>query len=660
MRLRVTGPYKPKRSSYWWFRMVVPERHRAAVGKREIKETLGTTDIDVARVRHAAKLAEVRAMFSGLEQHEASAVEDRADKIVAIGFDALARSNARFHSEVDGFDIGRGFDNVCYLMLRMLGFRARLDWGGNYAAQAQREELGEVDIDLLPMAQPAASDAFPTFAHRDAATESIAVFETNVAYQGAAFREVARAHLAAKDWNAASFEAQIVAQAAGAALKPKGRLFEAIAQRILCRLVDHRFGHWPASAESMINPMMTAMATYLPAPGDLEPGEPAWTLTDALDVWKKRKRIDPALPNKTADEWQSALDRFRELAGTEDVKAITAEMVEAFLEDVAQLPYRPKKAVGGLSLREQIAAAHAAKLRTLSPPTVGKHLAAIRSLLAIAVRKNWITTNPAAGLTVEGAKHTGTERDHFSDEDMRRIYTAPLMTDPDACSDTMFWILLLAPFHGSRPGEHCKLKPREVVRDDGEWVMRFRTYREWDQVRNRSTTRPRRLKSEQSVRDVPIHWIVIEAGFLDWIALQIERGEQWVFGDLVADKYGDRYKYLSREINDAIRALGIDDPDKSFYSTRHNFKREARRTRVSEHDLDQMAGHASLNVGRKYGQGSPIDTLKESVDRLEFRSVAWDEVVACAHQRLVRLAGQAAPARGTADATWIGCGENLT
>lgn len=640
MRLRVAGPYKPKRSSYWWFRIVVPERHRAAVGKREIKETLGTTDIDVARVKHAARLAEVRAMFARLEQQEASAVDDRADKIVAMGFDALARSNARFHSEIDGLDFGRGLDNVCYAMLRMIGFRARLDWGGDYAAQAQREELGEVDVDLPPMTQPEATDAFSTFAHRDAVTESIALFEKNVAYQGAAFREVARAHLAARDWSAAAFEAEIVAQAAGTTVKPKGSLFEAIAERILRRLVDHRFGHWPANAEAMIGPMMTAMAAHLPAMVDVELRPPAPTLTDAMAAWKKRKGLDPTLPHKSADEWQTALDRFRELAGTEDVTAITTDMVETFLEDVALLPYRPKKAIKELPLRDQIAAARTAKLPTLSPPTVGKHLAAIRSLLAMAAKKKWIATNPAAGLIVEGAKHTGTERDHFSDEDLHRIYTAPLMTDPDACSDTMFWILLLAPFHGSRPGEHCKLKPREVVREDGEWVMRFRNDQRQRDVSNALKTRPRRLKTDQSVRDVPIHWIVIEAGFLDWVALQIERGEQWVFGDLIADKYGDRYKYLSREINDSIRALGIDDPDKSFYSTRHNFKREGRRRRVSEHDLDQMAGHASVNVGRKYGQGSPIDVLKESIDRLEFRSVPWDSVVACAHRRILRLAAR--------------------
>ncbi|WP_158049594.1 DUF6538 domain-containing protein [Sphingomonas jeddahensis] len=586
----MAGLWRHPRSKMYWFRMGVPERYRERVGKREWKETLGTADLVEARSLHARKLHEVQELMRTLDAGEAIAVDDQADKIVADGFDALARANVRAHEIAADYDLARGLDHVCFTMLQMMGFRARLDWGGSYASKAQDDMLGEADEDIWPIEQPDAAGAFPTFAHRDAVAMNIELFENNPLFRGAAFREVARAHLSARDWKAAEFEAQIVAQAAGVVLRPKGPLFEAVAERILRRLAEHRFGHWPTGVQNVLQPMMTAMATHLPAPTIVDQDAPAHTLSDALAAWKKRKGIDPALPNKTADEWQSALDRFRELAGTEDVAAITGEMVETFLEDVAQLPYRPKKVIGSLPLRQQIAAAHAAKLPTLGPSTVGKHLAAIRSLLATAVRKKWIPFNPAAGLSVEGAKHTGTERDHFSDEDMRRIYTAPLMTDPDACSDTMFWILLLAPFHGSRPGEHCKLKPHEVIREDDEWVMRFRSDRKRQSSAEGPEKRPRRQKTGQSVRDVPIHWIVVESGFLDWVALQIERGEQWVFSDLTADKYGDRYKYLSREINDAIRALGIDDPDKSFYSTRHNFKREGRRRRVSEHDLDQMAG----------------------------------------------------------------------
>lgn len=643
MRLRVAGLWRHPKSKMFWFRMGVPERYRARVGKREWKETLGTKVEAEARALHAQKLVEVHDLMRRLDAADTVAVDDEADKIVSAGFDALARSNVKAHEIAADYDLTRGLDHVCFTMLQMMSFRARLDWGGSYAAKAQEETLGEVDENLWPVEQPDPLGAFPTFAHRDAVTMNIDLFENNPVFKGAAFREVARAHLLARDWKAVEFEAQIVAQAAGIVFKPRGPLFEAVAERILRRLTEHRFNHWPTGVENVLQPMMTAMATHLPAPTIAAATAPAQTLSDAFAAWKKRKGIDPALPDKTSDEWEVAIDRFRELTGTDDISAISRRMVKSFLEDVAQLPSRPKKVFAELPLREQISAARVAKLPTLSPPTVGKHLAAIRSVLAVAVDEEWIDNNPAAGLSVAGAKHTGTERDHFSDEDLRKIYTAPLMTDPEACSDTMFWILLLAPFHGSRPGEHCKLKPREIVREGDEWVMRFRTDPIQRRVSSALETRPRRQKTLQSVRDVPLHWIVIEAGFLDWVALQMQRGEHWVFGDLVADKYGDRYKTLSGEINDAIRDVGINDPDKAFYSTRHSWRREGRRRRVPEHDLDQMAGNASTNVGRKYGQGSPIDTLKESIDRFEFRSVPWDAVVACAHQRLLRLARDTPP-----------------
>ncbi|WP_373287519.1 hypothetical protein [Stakelama pacifica] len=42
--------------------MAVPARFHDGVGKREFKYSLETTDSDVARLRHAYKLSEVRAL----------------------------------------------------------------------------------------------------------------------------------------------------------------------------------------------------------------------------------------------------------------------------------------------------------------------------------------------------------------------------------------------------------------------------------------------------------------------------------------------------------------------------------------------------------------------------------------------------------------------
>lgn len=49
MNARLISPWKRKSSSQCWFRMVVPGRYRAAIGKTEIKQSQGTTDIGEAR-----------------------------------------------------------------------------------------------------------------------------------------------------------------------------------------------------------------------------------------------------------------------------------------------------------------------------------------------------------------------------------------------------------------------------------------------------------------------------------------------------------------------------------------------------------------------------------------------------------------------------------
>ncbi|MBD3744582.1 MAG: hypothetical protein IE932_00040 [Sphingopyxis terrae] len=97
MRLRVAGLWRHPKSKMFWFRMGVPERYRARVGKREWKETLGTKVEAEARALHAQKLVEVHDLMRRLDAADTVAVDDEADKIVSAGFDALARSNVKAH-----------------------------------------------------------------------------------------------------------------------------------------------------------------------------------------------------------------------------------------------------------------------------------------------------------------------------------------------------------------------------------------------------------------------------------------------------------------------------------------------------------------------------------------------------------------------------------
>jgi hypothetical protein len=68
-------------------------------------------------------------------------------------------------------------------------------------------------------------------------------------------------------------------------------------------------------------------------------------------------------------------------------------MVKTFGEQVAELPANPKKDVAALSHHDQIEVAKRDGLPTLADPTVGKQMAAIRSLLSVAVYQEWIQIN---------------------------------------------------------------------------------------------------------------------------------------------------------------------------------------------------------------------------------------------------------------------------
>lgn len=143
MRVRVSGLWRHPRSQMFWFRVAVPERYRSRLGKREIKQSLGVTDEQKAVQLAAAKHAETRSYFAQLDNEASLGTTYQAEHIVRLGFEHLAQSNHTYHSDRE-FDLGRATDNVTLTMLTMLSFRTRLDWGGDYAVQAQRDSIGHV------------------------------------------------------------------------------------------------------------------------------------------------------------------------------------------------------------------------------------------------------------------------------------------------------------------------------------------------------------------------------------------------------------------------------------------------------------------------------------------------------------------------------------
>ena len=145
----------------------------------------------------------------------------------------------------------------------------------------------------------------------------------------------------------------------------------------------------------------------------------------------------------------------------------------------------------------------------------------------------------------------------------------------------------------------------------------------------------KRAKNEPSYRKVPLHWLIIEAGFLDFVEKRISLQSDWLF-DLPTSKYDSRTKEASRRIIRRYRALGIRDEEKVFHSFRHTIKRECRSRPMKEEIADLLAGRAPTSVGQKYGAGAYLRVLQESVNMIDYHYIDWDNVIEAAKRRTAK------------------------
>jgi len=362
----------------------------------------------------------------------------------------------------------------------------------------------------------------------------------------------------------------------------------------------------------------------------------ARTLQQVFRAWAASRPPEDA---KLVDEWRTSIQRFIELHGDVDVTLITKTMVTVYREALKGLPSRPKADVKRLPLLEQIEVARLGKLPTLSGPTVGKHMSGLRVVLDHAIDPLGIMEdNLAKEVKVVGATSDTDARKAHTPEELQKIFASPMLTDPnDALRTSDFWLLIIAPLMGIRIEEGGKLRPNNVKVDRGiHYISIERDCRKQRREDNAEGKGAKRAKTRAAYRDIPVHWILIEAGFLEFVERQRAAGHNWLFPGLSENKYGDRTKAASQRIIRRLRALGIEGEEKVFHSFRHGMKRAARGTTMKEEIADLLAGHAPESIGRKYGAGAELNVLREAVNMIDYALIDWDPVIAAAKARFTR------------------------
>ncbi|WP_166036850.1 tyrosine-type recombinase/integrase [Sphingosinicella sp. YJ22] len=181
------------------------------------------------------------------------------------------------------------------------------------------------------------------------------------------------------------------------------------------------------------------------------------------------------------------------------------------------------------------------------------------------------------------------------------------------------------PLHGCRLEEVGTLRPFNVRSEQGIWFIA--TERDRAQVRADKDQDEKSLKSSNSDRDIPVHPVLLRAGFIEFVERRKAEGAEWLFPDFKPNKFGKRTSRVSRLFARYLEDIGITDDEKVFHSFRHSIRRNLR-GRAKEEMVDLICGHSDGKVGRRYGRGADMRPLREVIELIDYGGPDWSKVVA--------------------------------
>jgi|TARA_B110000495_G_scaffold48827_1_gene40802 integrase len=242
----------------------------------------------------------------------------------------------------------------------------------------------------------------------------------------------------------------------------------------------------------------------------------------------------------------------------------------------------------------------------LSPSSINTHLAYVIALFNWAKNQGYCKgDNPASGLKVRKSRSADEERSAFTGEDLKVIFSDDYISIKKKRPDRFFIPLILL-YTGARVGEIAQLGIDDIKEESG--ICCFDIH----------PTENTSVKTESSIRLVPVHSYLISIGFLEYYE-EIKKGGHERLFPLLRDSVNGYGSAISSWFNKRLRKKGIDDKKKVLHSLRHTFITRLKSLDAQSHTISELVGHMvdSMTVGR-YGKKLDVVNLKKAVEKLNF------------------------------------------
>ncbi|WP_119254369.1 site-specific integrase [Shinella zoogloeoides] len=281
------------------------------------------------------------------------------------------------------------------------------------------------------------------------------------------------------------------------------------------------------------------------------------------------------------------------------------------------------KAFDGMKLAQIVKHNETVKKPTISTTTVNRYLSGFSAFCTWLTNHGYLTANPAADMFLKKSKEKTTKP--FTVEDMNALFKSPFFTGCQSdeaprfwskpgnvlIRDHRYWVPLIMLYSGARPAEIAQLGVDDVREDRGHWIMHITTEGEGDKS----------VKTDGSMRVVPVHPELIKLGLLDYHADMNERGEKRLFPLAERNERGQMIADFSRDFPRYLTKIGLKEGrGLSLYSFRHGAADALRRAGFLDEQFGFLLGHTSGTMTQRYGT-LPQGMLEQRVELV--RAIAY-------------------------------------
>lgn len=356
--------------------------------------------------------------------------------------------------------------------------------------------------------------------------------------------------------------------------------------------------------------------------------------------WVRLKRPG----QKAIDDNLLYIKRFIEMHGDLPADKITRRHCREYRNELLKYPRGMTTKMRTMTHQELIAFMDKANtpnktIETLSRVTINdKALAAISTLLTLAVQEFDLNANPCVGLRLAIREGDQIVRLPFSLEDLERLFASPIYQNPPKMpaaggGAAAFWLPLISLFSGQREEEIGQLLTSDIKRAGGIDYFELKIledekdFPEPKKSRDKADENRKKFKTEAAQRRIPIHHVLVQIGFLDYVERRRERGDKRLFPKLHAYR-GRLTKNWSRWWGRYQKKHMSAMEEKTFHGFRHTFIEAMKYpAQVPREVKKAFVGHAkALNSDDlrpetidKYGHKlAPLGLLNEWMQKIDY------------------------------------------